>query len=66
MSLRLRSAREINTACDHFALDSLEPQLDLVEPEGVGRGVVDVDVGMSGQEFAYGGVLWAERLSQMI
>ncbi len=31
---------------DHIALDPGEPQLDLVEPGRVGRGVVQMDVGM--------------------
>ncbi len=41
-----------DTASDDVSLDPVEPQFDLVEPGGVGRGVVDLHVGMGGQEIA--------------
>ena len=37
-------------AGDDIAFDLAEPQLDLVEPRGVRRGEVQMDVGVSGQE----------------
>src|SRR5260370_8603426 len=43
-----------DTASDDVSLDPVEPQFDLVEPGGVGRGVVDLHVGMGGQEIAHG------------
>ena len=35
-----------HAACDHVALDLSEPQLDLVEPGRIGRGVMQMQVGM--------------------
>lgn len=37
-------------AADHVALDPAEPQLHLVKPGGIGRGEVQVHVGMLGEE----------------
>ena len=39
-----------DAASDHVALDFGEPQFDLVEPRGIGRRVVQRDVGVSGEE----------------
>jgi hypothetical protein len=35
---------------DEIPLDFREPDLDLIEPRGVGRGVMELDVGMGAQE----------------
>ena len=40
-----------DAAGDHVALDPSEPVLDLIEPGRIGRGEVQVDVGMLGEEF---------------
>src|SRR5215471_16919587 len=38
------------SSCDYVALDLGEPVFDLVEPGGVGRSVVQVDLGMGREE----------------
>jgi len=55
-------AREIahggeNAAGDHVSLDLGEPVLDLIEPGRVGRGEVQMDVGVRGEELADAGGL---------
>ena len=45
--------RSKDAACDDLALDAVEPQLDLVEPGRVGGRIVNVDLGMVGQEVAH-------------
>lgn len=49
LSLQVGQGGE-DPACDHIALDLGEPQLHLVEPGGVGRGVMQMDPGMLGEE----------------
>ena len=36
--------------CDEVSLDFREPDLDLVEPRGIGWGIMELDVGMGAQE----------------
>jgi hypothetical protein len=52
-----------HAASDDVALDLGEPQLDLVEPGGVGRSEVQVNLRMSSRNSLTCPVLWAERLS---
>ena len=42
--------RSEDAAGDDVALDFGEPKLDLIEPGGVGRSEVQVNIGMLGQE----------------
>jgi hypothetical protein len=44
ISLRERSETEVKTAGDDLALDFREPDLHLVEPGGVGRSEVEMDL----------------------
>ena len=45
------SDRREDSSCDHVAFDLGEPVFDLVEPRGVGRRIVQMNAGMSGEEF---------------
>ena len=50
-SLLPRSATEVKTPrANHVALDLGKPELDLVEPGGIGRGEMKAHVGMLGEE----------------
>jgi hypothetical protein len=52
--------------CDEVPLDFREPDLNPVEPRGIGRGIMELDVGMGAQEgFDRFGFI-TERLSAMI
>ena len=35
-----------DAACNEVSLDLGEPDLDLIKPRGIGRGVMELDVGM--------------------
>jgi hypothetical protein len=48
-----------------IALDPGEPVFNLIEPGGVGRGVVEMHFGVRREELRNPLVLWAERLSAM-
>src|SRR5271155_6130879 len=37
-------------ASDHIAFDAAEPEFDLIEPRGIGRSEMQVQLGMIGQE----------------
>jgi hypothetical protein len=37
-------------AGDHIAFDAAEPEFDLIEPRGIGRSKMQVQLGMIGQE----------------
>ena len=39
-----------DTACNEVSLDLGEPNFDLIEPRGIGRGVMELDVGMGAQK----------------
>ena len=39
-----------DAACNEVSLDLGEPDLDLIEPRGIGRGVMELDVGMGAQK----------------
>ena len=39
-----------NAACNEISLDLGEPDLDLIKPRGIGRGVMELDVGMGAQK----------------
>ena len=39
-----------DAACNEVSLDLREPDLDLIEPRGIGRGVMELDVGMGAQK----------------
>jgi len=39
-----------NGAGDYITFYSREPEFDLIEPRGISRSVVDVDVGVAGQK----------------
>ena len=39
-----------DAACNEVSLDLGEPDLDLIEPRGIGRGVMEFDVGMGAQK----------------
>ena len=54
-----------DTAGDDIALDPGEPVFDLIEPRGVGRGVVEMDFAVSREELPHPFGLVAERLSAM-
>jgi hypothetical protein len=43
-----------DTADDDIALDPGEPVFDLIEPRGVGRGVVEMDFAVSREELLHG------------
>ena len=43
-----------DAACNEVSLDLGEPDLDLIKPRGVGRGGVELDVGMGAQELLNG------------
>jgi hypothetical protein len=38
------------TPCNEVSLDLGEPDLDLIKPRGIGRGVMELDVGMGAQK----------------
>src|SRR6266478_3654211 len=51
MSFLFKSETQMNTAAsDHVALDFTEPQLDLVEPRGICRGEVQMNLRMRFKE----------------
>ena len=62
LSLEIRDRSE-HAASDDVALDLAEPQLDLVEPGGVGRSEVQMNLRVRFQEVFDRLLLWAERLS---
>ena len=39
-----------DAACNEVSLDLGEPDFDLIEPRGIGRGVMELDVGMGAQK----------------
>ena len=39
-----------NAACNEISLDLREPDLDLIKPRGIGRGVMELNVGMGAQK----------------
>ena len=39
-----------DAACNEVSLDLGEPDLDLIKPRGIGRGVMELDVGMGVQK----------------
>src|SRR5258708_31649854 len=51
MSLRARSLTEVKAPRgEHIAFDAAEPEFDLIEPRGIGRSKMQVQLGMIGQE----------------
>ncbi len=58
--------RSEDAACDQVALNLSEPQLDLIEPGGVGRCEVKLDPAIVLQELVTNLVLWADKLSRMM
>ena len=44
-----------DAACNEVSLDLGEPDLDLIKPRGIGRGVMELDVGMGAQKPLNGG-----------
>ena len=55
-----------DAAGNDIALDPGEPVFDLIEPGGVGRGVMEMDFGVSGEELLNRLVLCADRLSAIM
>src|SRR5438128_11167128 len=43
-------SRREDAACDHVALDLAQPNLDLIQPAGIGRREVEMDVLVEAQE----------------
>ena len=43
-----------DAACNEVSLDLGEPDLDLIKPRGIGRGVMELDVGMGAQKILNG------------
>ena len=54
-----------DAAGNYIALDPGEPVFDLIEPGGVGRGVMEMDFGMSREELLHALGLVGRRLSAM-
>ena len=55
-----------DAACNEISLDLGEPDLDLIEPRGIGRGEMELDVGMGAQKSLNGFGFMSRRLSAMI
>ena len=51
-----------DAACNEVSLDLREPDLDLIKPRGIGRGVVELDVGMGAQKMVNGGSFMSRKV----
>ena len=47
-----------DAASNEVSLDLGEPDLDLIKPRGIGRGVMELDVGMGAQKNVRGTSTW--------
>ena len=62
LAREVRDGRE-DAAGEEVAFDLRKPEFDLVEPRGIGRGEVEMHVGMSSRNVRTAWVLWVDRLS---
>jgi hypothetical protein len=51
-----------DAACNEISLDLGEPDLDLIKPRGIGRGVMELNVGMGAQKSLNGGSFMSRKV----